>query len=152
MSLTEKLSSAIANPRKGFSYLKRFSDSTKGRLLGNKICAFWYSDIVNYGDLITPALFKSYNFTPVLVPPFQAQVFCAGSILQFAPEHYSGHILGSGLIEDVTRRFNNAKIWTVRGKLTRDRIRASSDVVLGDPGLLASKLLTKRRNRRYALE
>lgn len=59
--------------------------------------------------------------------------------------------MGAGLIKDMTCHFNNAKIWIIRGKLSRERINASKYAVLGDPGLLSSKLFKKKQRRHYTL-
>ncbi|MDY6862767.1 MAG: polysaccharide pyruvyl transferase family protein [Thermodesulfobacteriota bacterium] len=129
----------------------RIFPSIKGYLLGNKISTYWFVKRVNFGDLLTPLILKYYGFSPVWYPMQQAQVLSTGSILQRTPEDYSGHIIGSGLIKDTTRCFKKAKIWAVRGKLTRERINAPKATALGDPGLLSSKLLQQRQSRHYAL-
>ena len=131
--------------------VSRIIPSIEGTLLGNKITAYWYTEVVNFGDLITPLLLKYYGFTPVCYPIEQAQLLSTGSILDLVPEDYSGHIVGSGLIRDTPLRFRKAKVWAVRGKLTRERLDAPKDTVLGDPGLLSSKLLKQRQRRRHTL-
>ena len=125
--------------------------SIKGSLLGNKITAYWFARIANCGDLITPLVLREYGFTPVHSSIRRAQVLSTGSLLQWAPEDYTGHIVGSGLMKDTVHHFKKATIWAVRGELTRQRIGAPKDVVLGDPGLLASRLLKKRQSKRYTL-
>jgi pyruvyltransferase len=125
--------------------------SIRGTLLGNLLSAYWYTGRINFGDLITPLLLARYGFTPIYSPIKQAKVLSTGSILEMAPEDYSGHIVGSGLNKDKVLHFRQATIWGVRGELTRQRIDAPKDVVLGDPGLLSSKLLEPRRTKRYVL-
>ncbi|WP_404362233.1 polysaccharide pyruvyl transferase family protein [Marinobacter sp.] len=122
---------------------QNFYLSTKGNLLSNKIDAYWWSDIKNFGDLLTPFLLKKYNLTPIKKDENSSHLFSTGSILQRAPESFSGTILGSGLIEPSKRRFPNAKVLSVRGPLTRDFIGADKDVSLGDPGLLVSRFVEK---------
>ena len=129
----------------------RIISTVEGSLLGNKITAYWYTGEVNFGDLITPDLLKLYGFTPVHYPVEQAQLLSTGSILHLAPEDYSGHIVGSGLIKDTSLRLKKAKVWAVRGELTRERLAAPKSTVLGDPGLLSLKLLKQRQKRRYTL-
>jgi pyruvyltransferase len=119
--------------------------------LENKIAAYWYRGTLNFGDLITPLLLKKYGFTPFYAPIEQAQLVSTGSILHLVPENYSGHIVGSGLIKNTVLRFNKAKIWAVRGELTRQRINAPKNIVLGDPGLLSYKLINERQNKSYIL-
>jgi pyruvyltransferase len=125
--------------------------SVRGALLGNGVTGYWHTSTVNFGDFLTPLILKHYGFTPILSSIEKAEVLSTGSILGVTPEDYAGHIIGSGLIEDVGRRFPNATIWAVRGELTRERTGASKETVLGDPGLLSSSLLKERQIRRYAL-
>ena len=129
----------------------RVISTIEGSLLGNKITAYWYTGDINFGDLITPHLLKLYGFTPVCYPVERAQLLSTGSILHLAPEDYSGHIVGSGLIKDTTLRLSKAKVWAVRGELTRERLGVPKSTVLGDPGLLSLKLLKQRQKRRYTL-
>ena len=149
--MTTILESAQKKRRKILKAMGRIIPSIEGTLSGNKITAYWDTGTVNFGDLITPLLLKYYGYTPVCYPIKKAQVLLTGSILQGAPENYAGYIVGSGLIKDTSRHFKNAKILAVRGKLTRERIYASKDTLLGDPGLLSSKLLQQRQRRSYAL-
>jgi len=123
----------------------------EGTLRGNKLRAYWYTSVVNFGDLITPLLLRHYGFTPIHASIEDAKVFSTGSVLQIVPQDYSGHILGSGLINEMHHPLTNAKIWAVRGKLTRDAIGAPKGTVLGDPGLLSSELLPRRMKRGYVL-
>lgn len=125
--------------------------SLVGSILNNGVRAYWWKDTTNFGDLLTPLLLKTYGLTPVHSTPGRSNVVAAGSILEVVPEDYSGCIVGSGLMTDVTRRFRNATVLAVRGELSRQRIGASSSVVLGDPGLLASRLLMKRQKKCYLL-
>jgi len=130
---------------------ERIVHTLEGTIRGNKIKAYWYTTVANFGDLITPLLLRYYGFTPVHCPIEQADLLSTGSILQSVPDDWSGHILGSGLIWNTRRSMGNARIWAVRGELTRKAIGAPHATVLGDPGLLSSKLLRRRMKRRYAL-
>ncbi len=123
----------------------------KGTFLGNRIDAYWYTGEVNFGDLITPLLLKHYGFTPIKCNLTKAKVLCTGSILDTAPVGFSGHILGSGLIRDERREFNSAKIWALRGPLTRERVSAPKATALGDPGLLIPLLLNERQGKKHLL-
>jgi pyruvyltransferase len=60
-------------------------------------------------------------------------------------------VLGSGLIRDHQVRLPNARFLAVRGELTRDRLGLDESMPLGDPGLLAEKLLTQPVAKRYRL-
>lgn len=117
----------------------------------NFITAWWFTKVVNFGDLLTPMLLRRYGMLPLFSEKNKADIICIGSILNSFPEDYPGYILGSGLIKDETKTFKNAKILSVRGELTRDRISAPPSTILGDPGLLADKLLSHRQEKKYNL-
>jgi pyruvyltransferase len=122
-----------------------------GTLLGNKVSAYWYTDTVNFGDLLTPLLLRYYGLNPVHSSPERAEVVSTGSILEHVPEDYGGYILGSGLIFDRERLLDKATVLAVRGELTRERIGAPKGVPLGDPGLLVPKLLTQKPEKTHVL-
>ncbi|MDG9667851.1 polysaccharide pyruvyl transferase family protein [Hahella sp. CR1] len=130
---------------------KKYS-SVLGTIKGNRITAYWWNGETNFGDLITPELLKFYGFTPVHASALSCEVLSTGSILQFSSIDYKGHIIGSGLIKDLEFPMPEAHVLAVRGSLTRDRIKAPSNVPLGDPGLLAPKLLRgERAKKKYIL-
>lgn len=131
----------------------RLPEMIRGGLAGNAVKAYWFRDIVNFGDLITPLLLKEYGFTPVHTPPHKADFVSTGSILEHLPESFRGVILGSGFIyEDSQLHFPGANILSVRGELSK-RILGPQRVNLqvGDPGLLAGKVLKVREEKRYRL-
>jgi pyruvyltransferase len=126
--------------------------SNIGKILHNKIEAYWYIREKNAGDLVTPTLLKLYGFTPVHSFPENAKLVSCGSLLQRIPEDYSGFILGTGFIrDDSTKKFPKARILAVRGELTRDKLGITYQVVLGDPGILISRILKKRQEKQYTL-
>lgn len=125
--------------------------SMVGTALHNKVNAYWFNGYINFGDLITPLLLKAYGFTPVHSSPGRSEIVCAGSILDQIPTNYPGYILGSGLLHDRILHLPNATILAVRGELTRERIGAPRNVVLGDPGMLAHKLIKRRQDKCYIL-
>lgn len=118
----------------------------------NSITAYWYRDIINFGDLLTPLLLKYYGFIPVFDLPMRAQLIASGSILEHTQNEFKGIVLGSGFIEEETSMtFPKAKILAVRGKLTRERLGPNhATVSLGDPGLLAS-VVTKKREKKQCM-
>jgi len=140
---------------KNFNWYKRKillkSLHFKGSLQSNLVSAYWYRGIPNFGDQLNIDLLKYYGLTPFHQPRHSAELLVIGSILDKVPEDYSGIIAGSGLIENVSRRFPNAKIYAVRGKLTRDLIYAPKSVPMGDPGLLISNIFKKRYKKKYVL-
>ncbi len=132
--------------------LRVFFPSLLGDILHNKIGAYWFIRVRNSGDLVTPFLLKKYGFTPVHSYPNEAKLVSCGSLIERIPENFSGFMLGTGFIhEDLTKSLKNARILAVRCELTRDRLGAPKDTILGDPGLLVSRFLGKRQKKRYAL-
>lgn len=123
----------------------------KGTIQGNLISAYWFDKTPNFGDLLTPELLKFYGFTPINTSKKDAQLLLIGSILDQVPENFPGIILGSGLMYDQPKLFPKAKIVAVRGKLTKEKIGALDSVLLGDPGLLADRLISKRQKKIYRL-
>lgn len=124
---------------------------TKGNILRNSVSVFWARNVKNFGDLLNPILLKSYGLTPIYANRSSAKVLAIGSILDDQPENYSGFIVGSGLIKDITKVFPYANVLAVRGKLTRERIGAPASTILGDPGLLADRLLLRRQTKQFVI-
>jgi pyruvyltransferase len=132
--------------------LRRIASSTFGEMNHNGINAFWELRFSNSGDLITPVLLKFYGFTPVHSYPNEASLFSCGSIMEKVPQSFSGYILGTGFMyRDSIRSLTQARILALRGELTREKIGASKDTVLGDPGLLVSRFLRKRQKKQFKL-
>lgn len=116
----------------------------------NLVGTYWFDRVTNFGDLLSPLLLKKYGLVPFRVHyKGQAQLICVGSVLDDLPQDYNGFILGSGLINDTARPFSQARILAVRGELTRQRTGAPASTILGDPGLLAEKLLAARQPKQY---
>ena len=121
----------------------------KGRR--NLIGVFYWTGCRNFGDLITPALLQHYGATPVLEPADKAELASTGSILGMLPENFCGTVLGSGLLsENTSLRFPQARILALRGEETKRCLGITGSLPLGDPGLLASRLVT-RQKRAYRL-
>jgi hypothetical protein len=114
------------------------------------IPAFWWDGHPNFGDALTPWLLRPLGVLPVLTTPREARMVGVGSILEHLPETFDGVVWGTGLIRDEARALPKATFLAVRGALTREHVGAPADVVLGDPGLLASEVL-RRREVRYEL-
>ena len=124
-----------------------------GAILRNGMRAYWYRDVVNFGDMITPLLLRHFGYTPIYDRPFRAQLVGVGSVLEHLQDDFCGTILGSGFIDEKSKRdFPNAKVLGVRGCLTKDRIGGRhKNVALGDPGLLASSVMPARASKEFAL-
>jgi len=112
---------------------------------------YWYDAIVNFGDLLTPILLKHYGVNPIHFPVEKSNIIVVGSVLDIVPDDYAGYIVGTGLIRDIQRELPLAKILALRGELTRGRINAPITTMLGDPGLLAEKLIAVRGQKQYVL-
>ncbi len=119
---------------------------------GTTIRAYWYY-ANNFGDWITPALLRFYGWIPIFTPYFKAPQFAgAGSVLQNFKDDYAGVILGTGFMyETMSARLPHANVLAVRGILTRQRIGKGEGVLLGDPGLLSSRLLPERILKEFRL-
>jgi pyruvyltransferase len=119
---------------------------------GNGIKAYWFTDVLNFGDLITPLLLRHYGFSPIYERPNRAELVATGSLLEHLPEDFRGIILGSGFIEEKSRMsFPKARVLAVRGELSRQRIGGERGLALGDPGLLASDAMPRREQKKFAL-
>lgn len=112
---------------------------------------YWFERKLNFGDLLTPALLNHYGYKPVHYKTTKARIVAVGSVIHLLPVNYSGIVLGSGLIRDESIFLPNANFQAVRGPLTRERVAAPSDVILGDPGLLADRLISRREEKRWTL-
>jgi len=120
-------------------------------LFGRKpINVYWWSSRKNFGDLMTPALLLKYGYAPVYRKKHHADLLCVGSILDGVSDNFCGKVLGAGLIKDQELRLPNASILAVRGKLTRERLGLGKSVPLGDPGLLADKLVVGSVSKEYS--
>jgi pyruvyltransferase len=118
----------------------------------NPIRVYYWKDHPNFGDLITPALLRHFGFKPVHFYPHRAQLVSTGSLIEHIPNHYKGVILGTGAIDEKTNvRFPFAKVIALRGIYTKDRLAETGNISLGDPGLLAHKLLKNRSAKKYKL-
>ena len=111
------------------------------RLGSDIVLAFWYQE-KNFGDLLTPDIFRFYGLVPLFTPNFDTcEAIVVGSILEVIPESYSGVILGSGFINEVTeKRFTQAKILLVRGRLTANKLSLPVSIPIGDPGILVDQV------------
>ncbi|MDR3109508.1 MAG: hypothetical protein LBU65_07470 [Planctomycetaceae bacterium] len=79
-----------------FNFLRRISNVRLG--YRHSLKAFWYPDIDNFGDIITPLLLSSNKIVPISVPRKSADLICCGSILGGVPSDYNGVIFGSGYL------------------------------------------------------
>lgn len=85
--------------------------------------------------------YKASHWIRPVSSPKEADLLVVGSVLQGVPEQNSPIILGSGILTDTLLRIPKAKVYAVRGLLTKDRLGLTDEVAVGDPGLLISRLL-----------
>ncbi|SHL15681.1 polysaccharide pyruvyl transferase family protein [Flavobacterium xanthum] len=126
------------------NYLKWFFYYVTG---SKPIKVYYWKQVVNFGDLITRDLLRNYGFTPVWFNEKRADLISTGSLIEHLSPAYDGTILGTGAIDSNTKiQFLNAKIIGLRGKYTKRNLGIVDTIVLGDPGLLADRLIQKDRS------
>jgi pyruvyltransferase len=108
--------------------------------------AYWYAEANNFGDLLAPLLLKHFSLIETdWAPPESAEIVCAGSVLDVVPDGWEGTVLGSGMLHGRPRDLSRATVLGLRGPLTAKACKTGHNgFVLGDPGLLASELVTTR--------
>lgn len=111
---------------------------------------YWWKDKVNFGDALAPLLLEYYgDVVPLWSKPESAQVLMTGSNLDVIPsQKWRGIVAGAGCLHRQTRiNLKDSTVLGLRGKLTAANISGlkKKDFVLGDPGLLASELVTPDR-------
>ncbi len=113
--------------------------------MNGAVLAYWWAQRPNFGDLLTPLLLARFaNITAVWSPPENADLVCAGSVLDVLPHGWTGVVAGSGVLHEHTRiDLRHATILGLRGKLTWELAQSGhkTDCVLGDPGLLVSEIV-----------
>lgn len=112
--------------------------------------AYWWKDVNNFGDRLTPYLLTHFSgVTPVWAPIDQADLIATGSIIHHVQNSWGGVILGSGLLrKDLPVHVSDANILAVRGPLTRAAVVGHRNhIAQGDPGLLANELVNVRTKR-----
>ncbi len=125
------------------------SSHAVGTLKKNKVNAFWWSGVKNFGDSLTPELFSKFGKTAINTKAEKASYVGVGSILHLLPKTYSGTILGSGCIRNENYALKYAKFAFVRGEFTKKALCLPSSTETGDLGLLAPHLLTSRDIKRF---
>lgn len=125
----------------------------------SKLSVYWWSSpkqVKNLGDELTSIFLSRYFGVDHQIAPIgAAKLVSTGSILSMLPPKRKDHfgIVGSGLMHPVTsiEGLDRARVYSVRGYLTRQLLEHSlpSKPLLGDPGLLASKLTTLSPRHEY---
>jgi pyruvyltransferase len=108
-----------------------------------RVKVYYWKQRPNFGDLLSSLLLKRFTrLRSHWAAPDQADIVLIGSILEHLPPDFSGVIAGAGKLHGgIPLRFPNAKILSVRGRLTAEELGLSKSVSLGDPALLANELV-----------
>lgn len=104
---------------------------------------YWWNNSVNFGDILTPWILSHFGIACVHVDVPHADLIGIGSTIQRLPADWAGVVWGSGLISDITRELPRARVLSLRGRMTAERIKRPDVHVLGDPGLLASRCIQR---------
>lgn len=110
--------------------------------------ALYYCNEDNFGDQLNIPILKHYGFDSHLARPIDSDISGIGSILGCLGPKFRGLVYGSGLISaDQCFDARNAKVLALRGRLTQDRVTNAGCSVLGDPGLLVSRVYSQYKGR-----
>ena len=112
----------------------------------------------NAGDVFSADLIRGLYGVPVEVvsEPEVATIFAGGSLLDgvhpnVVPPESTAILWGTGMLSEWSRFAGSARIVAVRGPLTRARCRGAETAVLGDPGLLVSRVWPAAPEKRWRL-
>ncbi|WP_187972498.1 polysaccharide pyruvyl transferase family protein [Aquibium microcysteis] len=119
------------------------------RLAAQGLPLWWHVGRPNFGDDLTPDLFERLAGFPVRFEPRRTtpHLLGMGSILQKATA--ASIVCGSGLIEPVGTTIATRAV-AVRGELSlRALASPADDVLLGDPAVLVSELVSPPGHKRH---
>lgn len=128
--------------------------------MGEALKVYWwrldYPRQGNFGDELTPVLIRDvFGRDCTWASPELCDLAGAGSIVEFLVETRGTNrpvIWGSGFMRDGDSVVSDRdfQICAVRGRLSKRRVAASErTVAVGDPGLLASLLLSRIPSKKY---
>jgi pyruvyltransferase len=110
--------------------------------------AYWWLGVrhSNFGDELTPLILsKLGGFEVEWAKPADAEMVACGSVLSHLPKDWSGTVFGTGKMRERDRvNLSQANVLALRGALSAKGSGAREGYVLGDPGLLASRLGIER--------
>lgn len=108
---------------------------------------FWYNADTNFGDLLTPYIFKAYGLKVKYTPPTKCKVMGIGSILESSNKmkNKNGIIWTSGAKHETSKfNMNTFNVIGVRGHLTRKACKLDGKkVMVGDGGLIVKESYEK---------
>lgn len=116
----------------------------------------------NAGDWYSPLICAELSGRDVVyAPPHQCDLVAVGSLLQRLNKSHRLHrlglrrrldIWGTGSLRPEDRLVGHHAVHAVRGSLTRDQIvLPPAEAALGDPGLLADRLVERHPGKRHNL-
>lgn len=111
---------------------------------------YWWDGFKNFGDALTPWLLARYGVAPILTQSARAQGVGVGSILEHLPTEFAGITWGTGSLYGLKLNLPSIRPLALRGHLTRELLGITDRVYVGEPGILVSRHLPRRRPR-YAL-
>lgn len=151
LSYITKLAKFIKNVLYWIKGYKKNYISRKVNVRKPPIKLYWWGDYINgvfnFGDETTKdIILRIFGYRSIQVPTEEAELAGAGSIIEIIVNRNNDnkiHVWGSGFIRRNDEPASNLKglmFSAVRGKKTASRVskKAKSNIVLGDPGLLAS--------------
>jgi pyruvyltransferase len=132
-----------------------------------KVCCdpYWRKGWFNFGDVLSLPLLEKLTGQTIktvsLPNAMQADIICAGSIMEYIPEDFAGYIWGPGFMHSLdkpaqrkngaliaggnyspTKTFEKAKVLALRGELTKERVthKGNPEIQLADPAILCDML------------
>lgn len=141
----------------------------------NKLKVFYFVADYNFGDMLNVWLLKElFDIDVIWTPVEKCRCLCVGSLLHNLPRPKLSFrkkiykffapaisVWGTGFINRSPKSYKTlvrkVKVYAVRGTITRDRLRDYKNVkfkhwVLGDPGLLANRLIDVNKvEKKYKL-
>lgn len=131
-----------------FSLNKNISSINKS----NIIKLFWYGNNYdpNGGDFFGKWLLQKMGYKVIFA--YIPDIVICGSILNFKNIKSNTKIWGVGFhnYKDYIRGVKNqSSFYAVRGKLTFNKLNLTSNIVLGDPGLLLSRFFSPKTKKIY---
>jgi len=145
-----------AKPRDPTAVKKR---SPKGTMSPIKMHWWRGPEGSNFGDELSPVIVRAVSGRPVERAPIpHADMLGIGSILQaaarspqLANRRDALHVWGTGIITPISfPDLPCLRVSAVRGPLTRNVLRLPTNLALGDPGLLADRLVERASSKEYA--
>lgn len=135
--------------------IKRFPKLLWGKYIRKNIVkVHWGRGLNNFGDCLQPYILKHYGLTPYFVSNLnKSDIILQGSVLEDIDKSYDGIILGTGIHNAQKISFPNARIIGTRGLLSLSCLDNSknTDAILGDPGIIMSKIFNERTPKKYKL-